>query len=449
MEFKFWKAKKEKEINSSTQDLEEAEMEAVLENESEKKPGKKKAAKPRKTKKAKRKPLPVWASICIAVLMAVVVVLLVMLAVDYFNGPFKNYTASDWRLRNNRNAVVATVGDQKLTNAELQVYYWMYVYSFMDENGAYLSTMGFDYTKDFAKQECYLKKGSSWQEYFLENALLAWQQYAVLLSEAQKSGFTVAPSEQEYLDGLWETMNEKAKGYGYKDGQEMLEKEMGAGATFDAYLKHTKETFIGMGYYDKYAMDIKISEEEIDAYYEANKEAFEDSEIFKEDTDIFCVGVRHILIMPKATKDENGKDVVTEEAWETCRKEAQALLDGYLQKGQIDEEAFAALAKEHSEDPGSKEQGGLYAQFFKEQMVKPFEEWSFAQERKYGDTGLVKTDYGYHVMFFVNNHTEWHYMADYSLRMDACKEMVNKLMEANPLQVDYKKILLSHVALGE
>ena len=33
-------------------------------------------------------------------------------------------------------------------------------------------------------------------------------------------------------------------------------------------------------------------------------------------------------------------------------------------------------------------------------MVQAFNDWCFAEDRKVGDTGLVETDYGWHVMYY-------------------------------------------------
>ncbi|MBQ5580575.1 MAG: peptidylprolyl isomerase, partial [Clostridia bacterium] len=49
---------------------------------------------------------------------------------------------------------------------------------------------------------------------------------------------------------------------------------------------------------------------------------------------------------------------------------------------------------------GSKENGGLYENVTKDSnYVEPFLNWCFADGRKKGDTGIIKTDYGYHVMY--------------------------------------------------
>jgi parvulin-like peptidyl-prolyl isomerase len=94
---------------------------------------------------------------------------------------------------------------------------------------------------------------------------------------------------------------------------------------------------------------------------------------------------RHILISTRATGE---KKALTD-------TEAKAKADGLrarLAKG----EDFAAMAKAESDDPGSKDTGGVYT-FPKGQMVKPFEETAFAL--KEGELSQpVKTDFGYHII---------------------------------------------------
>ena len=63
-------------------------------------------------------------------------------------------------------------------------------------------------------------------------------------------------------------------------------------------------------------------------------------------------------------------------------------------------ESFAALANKLSEDPGSNTNGGLYKQVYKGQMVSEFNDWCFDESRKVGDTGLVQTQFGWHIMYF-------------------------------------------------
>lgn len=122
---------------------------------------------------------------------------------------------------------------------------------------------------------------------------------------------------------------------------------------------------------------IAPTEEEIKKYYEDNKGALDK------------VTVRHILFM---TIDQTTQQPLPQDKLDAAKKKAEDTLAKVKAGGD-----FAALAKELSEDPGSKDKGGEYT-FGKGQMVPEFESWSFAA--KPGDTGIVKTSYGYHVMKF-------------------------------------------------
>ncbi len=102
--------------------------------------------------------------------------------------------------------------------------------------------------------------------------------------------------------------------------------------------------------------------------------------------------VRHILI----TAD---RDNATEEELAAAEAHAEEILNEYLNGEEQTEDAFAALAMAHSED--NAEAGGLYEDIAKGQMVSEFEDWCFDSARQEGDTGIVQTTYGYHIMYYV------------------------------------------------
>lgn len=101
--------------------------------------------------------------------------------------------------------------------------------------------------------------------------------------------------------------------------------------------------------------------------------------------------VRHILLM-------------TQGKTEAEKAEALTKIEGILARAKAGED-FAELAKQYSEDPGSKDNGGLYEDFGRGQMVKPFEEASFSVP--VGEiSGVVETAYGYHIIKVVERKKE-------------------------------------------
>jgi parvulin-like peptidyl-prolyl isomerase len=110
-------------------------------------------------------------------------------------------------------------------------------------------------------------------------------------------------------------------------------------------------------------------------------------------------------------------------------------------------ENFAQLAKTYSEDPGVKNNGGLYENFERGQMVKPFEDAAFSIP--VGEiSDIVETRYGYHILKIVDRQKESRTFED--LKPDLEKELkkekemsvVNVHMEKLKEDANYEKISL-------
>lgn len=108
------------------------------------------------------------------------------------------------------------------------------------------------------------------------------------------------------------------------------------------------------------------------------------------------VSVRHILF---ATTDSETGEALSEDEIAQKKKDAEAALAEW-EKGDKTADSFGALATELTEDTGSQSTGGLYENVLPGSMVAEFDAWIFDDARVEGDTAIVETDYGYHVMYF-------------------------------------------------
>ncbi len=136
------------------------------------------------------------------------------------------------------------------------------------------------------------------------------------------------------------------------------------------------------------------------------------------------VNVRHILL----TKEGLGSD-------DAAKKKAEEVLDEW-KKGAATADSFAELAKKYTEDPGSKETGGLYEDVSEGEMVEAFDTWIFDDNRKEGDTGIVKTDYGYHVMYFVGEGSKaWEINAENAMIAENIDKLCAEYVKTWPLTV--------------
>ena len=122
--------------------------------------------------------------------------------------------------------------------------------------------------------------------------------------------------------------------------------------------------------------------------------------------------VRHILMLTQGKPDAEKKKIKRE-------------MEKVLQKAKSGED-FAELAKEYSEDPGSKDNGGLYENFHRGDMVKPFEDASFGLPVG-SISDLVETRYGYHIIQVVAQNTV-------SMPMDSMKTELEEQVKMDKFQ---------------
>jgi peptidyl-prolyl cis-trans isomerase D len=160
---------------------------------------------------------------------------------------------------------------------------------------------------------------------------------------------------------------------------------------------------------------VKLAEADLRTYFEEHKGAYQIKE--KRKAQYLLIPVAQMLsginVTDQEIQDEWNKkphEETVEAAHilirigdESKDAEAKAKAEGVLKKlkGGGD---FAALAKQYSQDTGSAAQGGNLGPFQRGQMVKEFEDAAFSL--KSGETsGLVRSQYGYHIIRVMRHET--------------------------------------------
>ena len=154
----------------------------------------------------------------------------------------------------------------------------------------------------------------------------------------------------------------------------------------------------------------------------------------RNDNEVLMQNVRHILTkFEGGTTDDNGNTTYSDEEKAAAKETAEAIYDAW-KVGEATEESFAAIANEKSDD-GDGTTGGLYENIYPGQMVANFNDWCFDETRQAGDTGIVETEYGYHIMYYVgaSEQTYREYLIESTLRSEAVQAWYDAIVEAQTI----------------
>lgn len=351
-----------------------------------------------------------------------------------------SYSAPNDEVVAAKDTVIATAGDFELTLGELQMYYWQEVSGFLNQYGTYAGYYGLDLTQPLDTQMCMVQEGMTWQQYFLFSALNSWHTYQALDAEAELNGYEMPADYAEDLATMPERLDEQAAVGGFDSAQSLMTFNVGSGPSVEDYLRFMEIYYHGYNYYNDFYKNATATPEEIEAMFAEHEDEYAANGLTKETK---SVDVRHILIYPEgATSETVRTETFPEEAWTAGEANAQAILDQWL-AGEKTEESFAALAGEFSQDPGSAANGGLYTGVYVGQMVQNFNDWCFDPARQVGDYGIVRTEFGFHIMFYSGEEFLWTKTVEQDVISTKTNDMVNAALEKHPLTVSYDKIMLS------
>ena len=390
----------------------------------------------------------------------------------------------------NASAVVATVGNEQLTNGQLQVYYWMEVASY--RQAAHETAPDFD--KPLDTQPCEIDTSvASWQQYFLKRALNSWHSALALSLQSVDEGIPTEEAYQpnmknheiymsgkpataylygynknyrlntlheQYLEDIPQALAALAEKYGFADVSALAKDIAGASAED---LTACMELY-NRGYMYDTALSYYIAptEEEVEAYCTEHESDYAEAGITRSSGKL--VDIRHILLIPQVPEDGTGTVTVapdgtvtcSEDLWDACLASAQTLVEDYGKALAADsrrgdnrstnDAIFADLANKNSADAGSALDGGLYQKLHKGQLTPVLDDWCFDDARQSGDVDILRSGLGYHIVFFKGSTDIWYDAAREDLTAALGGEKIAQAREKYPAEIDYSAITLGTAA---
>ena len=383
-----------------------------------------------------------------------------------------SYTRNDVELEASAQTVVATAGDTELTNAMLQLYYQMAINTYR-QAGPDIQP---DYTQPLDTQLCPLDDTAvTWQQYFLRQALTAWHSHSALTQQSKNAvlpleeayqrdeekheknlkteiynldllygyntDYRIDDAHQAYLDSLPELLAELANAYGFSTAAELTAHLSGMGTDEALLLEYAKLLNEGYMYLTALSYYVEPTGEEVKAWYTLRQDVYSAQGIASEER---YVNLRHILLIPEdAQTAEDGSVTASQESWDACEEAAEKL----LKKWKGTEADFSDLAFRNSADTGSAPSGGLYSDLAPGQLHSELDAWCFDDARQEGDTTLIRTDCGWHILYYCEPTPVWYAQAETDLISARLEHKIALALQEFPMETDYSTISLGETSV--
>ena len=207
------------------------------------------------------------------------------------------------------NGTYVKIGDHKLSELEYDYYYYSAVNNYIGTYGSFMSYLGLDTSVDFDKQQ--YDETMTWKDYFDQMTVNEQiKPIFALLDEAQKNGFTYDATEdyETYVASLQEAADNAGVSLSV-----YYRNYFGPYATASNVEEFIKNGYIASAYYEQLVADNAPTKEEIKAYYEENRNAYDQ-------VDYKSITFETPEFDENATDDEKEKDL------EDRQKQAEEVL---------------------------------------------------------------------------------------------------------------------------
>lgn len=306
---------------------------------------------------------------------AVIVIAFICLVASF---PLRNYLAV--------HGAYIEIGGEKISRVEYDYNFNYTLSSYVNsEEGMFLSYFGLDTSKDLSTQM--YTDTLTWKDFFDEMTVENIKHNKALLREIDAEGFTHDTSEEFAV--YEENIRADAKTAGVSV-REYVAQLYGEYATLSRISGYVKQNMLLNAYYDKVAEEKAPGDEEIEAYYQQNKDDYDvvDYRLLTFDAEL-------------PTEPTELADPVTEKAAGTTEDYQPS--DAEIDKAMEDARALADAAEATVGTEGTLNEGAsmLYTE-------TALSDWLFNEARTTGDTAVIEDadNYRYYVVEFENRYRD-------------------------------------------
>ncbi len=335
-------------------------------------------------------------------------------------------TEEDW------NKIVAQFGNHTLTCAGFSYFYWASFTSFLNYHGSDAKNYLDLYTP--LNEQMYSEE-LTWEDYFINDALMAYKQYCTLNDLAEAEGFELSEEAQKTLEDLPDELLKTAQAMGFETVEEYLQANYGGGATLENYTDYLEHHFVVQEYTAALQKSFTFTDEEVEKYYDDHAEEYAENGVTKED--VKMAKLRYLMILPA---DQ------TEESYESIDTAFNEMLEDWEMWEDKSEEGFMAFGEKWSEKGFAQDYldavapGTVYFSFF--------DDWVFREPRKAGDTRTWVMQSGDYLFYYIGQRDEvfWRSQARYDMCRDAFTTFLLQEMTNYSYTLHEENIIISQAA---
>ena len=216
-----------------------------------------------------------------------------------------------------KNTVAATIGDTKLSNAQLNYYYVDAAFEYANTYGAYASMFGLDFTKPLNQQVMSEEDGTTWADEFVTYAINNAKSTYAVCAEAEANGYTLSEEASAEIESTISTFEIYAGIYGYPNADKYVQAYYGKGASVEGFREYSRMVKLAQEYTSHYANSLNYEEADLRAAEEGKEVEFNNYSYayYYLNSNKFLTG---------GTTDEEGKTTYTDEERSAALKAAEA-----------------------------------------------------------------------------------------------------------------------------